>query len=453
MFTRPALPEDFLIGTATASYQVEGAANEDGRTSCIWDDFAKVPGAVYEQQDGSVAADQYHRYKEDIELMAKLGFGAYRFSVSWPRILPHGGTQVNRKGIEYYRNLCKELHKHNMKACCTIYHWDMPSEIQAKGGWANRQTAYDLAYLAEILFKELGDLVDMWITINEAMCITVLGYLLGIHAPGIKDEDQFRKSVHYVNLAHGLIVKEYRKTGLSAPIGITHNLETPRPASCDKKDQIAADHHRAIRSGLYMDPIFRKRYPEYVTDELKWSFPIEKDDMQIISQPIDFLGINYYSEHAVQWSDTAPFNVTMAPRWEEKTSGIGWAITPHGLLRLLKWTSAYTGGKLPIYITENGAACDDKPVIEKADDGSETIRIHDNQRIRYLSEHLNICREAIREGVPLKGYFCWSFIDNYEWTHGYTKRFGIVYCDYETQRRIPKDSAYFLRDVMAGYGD
>ena len=453
MFTRPALPEDFLIGTATASYQVEGAANEDGRTSCIWDDFAKVPGAVYEMQDGSVAADQYHRYKEDIELMAKLGFGAYRFSVSWPRILPHGGTQVNRKGIEYYRNLCKELHKIGMKACCTIYHWDMPSEIQAKGGWANRQTAYDLAYLAEILFKELGDLVDMWITINEAMCITVLGYLLGVHAPGIKDEDQFRKSVHHVNLAHGLIVKEYRKTGLSAPIGITHNLETPRPASCDKKDQIAADHHRAIRSGLYMDPIFRKRYPEYVTDELKWSFPIEKDDMEIISQPIDFLGINYYSEHAVQWSDTAPFNVTMAPRWEEKTSGIGWAITPHGLLRLLKWTSAYTGGKLPIYITENGAACDDRPVIEKADDGTETIRIHDNQRIRYISDHLNICREAIREGVPLKGYFCWSFIDNYEWTHGYTKRFGIVYCDYETQRRIPKDSAYFLRDVMAGYGD
>ena len=453
MFTRPALPEDFLFGTATASYQVEGAANEDGRTSCIWDDFAKIPGKVYKCQDGSVAADQYHRYKEDIELMASLGFKAYRFSVSWPRVLPHGGTTINKKGIDYYRNLCKELHKHNMKACCTIYHWDMPSEIQANGGWANRQTAYDLAYLAKVLFEELGDLVDMWITINEAMCITTLGFLTGIHAPGIKDQSQFINAVHHVNLAHGLIMQEYRKTGLKAPIGITHNLETPRPATNDPKDKIAVDHHRAIRNGLFMDPIFRKCYPDYVTNELKWQFPIEPNDMEIISTPIDFLGINYYSEHAIQWSDTAPFNAAMAPRWEEKMSGIGWCITPHGLLRLLKWTSAYTGGRLPIYITENGAACDDRLVIEKTNDGKEDYRVHDFQRIRYLSDHLNICREAIKEGVPLKGYFCWSFIDNYEWTEGYSKRFGIVYCDYDTQRRIPKDSAYFLRDVMAGYGD
>ena len=406
MLTRPFLPEDFLIGAATASYQVEGAGNEDGRTSCIWDDFAKVPGKVFEGQDGSVAADQYHRYKEDIELMAKLGFRAYRFSVSWPRVLPHGGTKVNPKGIEYYRNLCKELHRHNMKACCTIYHWDMPSEIQAKGGWANRQTAYDLQYLAKVLFKELGDLVDMWITINEAMCITFLGYLIGNHAPGIQDEDQFRAAVHHVNLAHGLIVQEYRKTGLTAPIGITHNLETPRPATKDPKDRIAADRHRDLRSGLFMDPIFRRCYPEYVTDELKWSFPIEKDDFEIISSPIDFLGINYYSEHVVQWSDTAPLNIGFAPRWEEKTSGIGWAITPHGLLRLLKWASAYTGGKIPIYITENGAACDDRITKETLDDGTVIERCHDFQRIAYLSDHLNICAQAIKEGVPLKGYFC-----------------------------------------------
>ena len=453
MFTRVALPEDFLFGTATASYQVEGAANEDGRTSCIWDDFAKIPGKVYECQDGSIAADQYHRYKEDIELMADLGFQAYRFSVSWPRVLPHGGKAINRKGIEYYRNLCQELHKHNMKACCTIYHWDMPSEIQIKGGWADRQTAYDLTYLAKVLFEELGDLVDMWITINEAMCITTLGYLTGIHAPGIKDINQYIKAVHHVNLAHGLIMQEFRKTGLTAPIGITHNLETPRPATNNPKDKIAVDHHRAIRNGLFMDPIFRKSYPDYVTKELKWEFPIEPNDMEIISTPIDFLGINYYSEHAIQWSDTAPFNAQQAPRWEEKMSGIGWSITPHGLLRLLKWTSAYIGGKQPIYITENGAACDDNLVTERTNDGKEDYRVHDFQRIRYISDHLDMCREAIREGVPLKGYFCWSFIDNYEWTEGYSKRFGIVYCDYGTQRRIPKDSAYFLRDVMAGYGD
>ncbi|MBQ7281409.1 MAG: family 1 glycosylhydrolase, partial [Spirochaetales bacterium] len=210
MFFKPELPDDFILGTATASYQVEGAGKEDGRTSCIWDDFAKVPGAVYNAQDGSVAADQYHRYKEDISLMSDLGFKYYRFSVSWPRVLPNGGTDVNPKGIEYYRNLCRELHAKGMKACCTIYHWDMPSEIQAQGGWAERSTAYKLAYLAKVLFKELGDQVDMWITINEAMCITILGYYLGVHAPGIKDKDQYIRSIHHVNLAHGLIMQEYR---------------------------------------------------------------------------------------------------------------------------------------------------------------------------------------------------------------------------------------------------
>jgi len=448
MFTRPDLPDDFVIGTATASYQVEGAGSEDGRTSCIWDDFAKLPGAVYQNQDGSVAADQYHRYKEDIALMAKLGFGYYRFSVSWPRVLPHGGTVINPKGIAYYRNLCKELHDKGMKACCTIYHWDMPSEVQADGGWNNRETAYKLTYLAKVLFKELGDLVDMWITINEAMCITYLGYGTGIHAPGIRDQQQLVNSIHHVNLAHGLIVKAYRETGLNAPIGITHNLEFPRPATRSEKDRQAVRHHLALRSEAFMEPLFHRTYPTYLTQELNWKFPVREGDMDVISQPIDYLGINYYSEHAVQWSDDKPFNVEMAPRWEERTTGIGWQITPHGLLRLLRWTSAYTGGRLPIYITENGAACDDKLVEEQ-----NTLAVHDTQRIQYLADHLEMCAQAIREGIPLKGWFCWSFIDNYEWTYGYTKRFGIVYCDYATQKRIPKDSAYFLRDIMAGYGD
>lgn len=449
MFTRPNLPDDFIFGTATASYQVEGAGSEDGRTPCIWDDFAKVPGAVYKSQDGSVAADQYHRYKEDIAMMADLGFEYYRFSVSWTRVLPNGGSEVNPKGIAYYRNLCEELHRHGMKACCTIYHWDLPSEVQADGGWNARSTAYRLAHLAKVLYQELGDLVDMWITINEAMCITYLGYLTGEHAPGIKDVGQFVNSVHHVNLAHGLMVEEYRKTGLKAPIGITHNLETPRPASRNPKDAVAASHHTDIRSGLYMEPLFRKSYPSYVTDELGWRFPIEEGDMETISQRIDFLGINYYNEAAIKWSDNAMFNEEHAQRWEETTSGIHWPITPNGLLRLLEWTNDYTGGDLPIYMTENGAACDDK--VEEEPDGE--LRIHDTQRIRYLSEHLRICDKAIRQGIPLKGYFCWSFIDNYEWAFGYSKRFGIVYCDYETQRRIPKDSAFFLRDVMAGYGD
>jgi len=449
MFAREELPKDFIFGTATASYQVEGAGLEDGRTSCIWDDFAKKPGAVYEHQDGMVASDQYHRYKEDIKLMSDLGFDYYRFSISWTRVLPNGGTQINPKGIEYYKNLCKELHKKGMKACCTIYHWDLPSEIQKEGGWNVRQTAFKLAYLAKVVYQELGNLVDMWITINEAMCITYLGYLVGEHAPGIKDANQFINSVHHINLAHGLMVFEYRKTGLKAPIGITHNLETPRPASKNPKDIIAAAHHTAIRSELFMQPLFKKSYPSYTTDELGWVFPVKDGDMALISQKIDFLGINYYNEAAIQWSDTNMFNEQHALRWEELTSGIHWPITPYGLLRLLRWVASYTNYEIPIFVTENGAACND--VLEKDENGS--LRVHDEQRIRYIAEHLKICAKAVNEKIPLKGYFCWSFIDNYEWTFGYTKRFGIVYCDYTTQERILKDSAFYLRDVMAGYGN
>lgn len=442
---RAELPKDFIIGCATASYQVEGAGKEDGRTPCIWDDFAKQPGAVYKKQNGDIASDQYHHYKEDVALMASLGFKYYRFSISWSRVLPHGGEEVNPKGISYYKNLCSELHAHGMKACCTIYHWDLPSELQAQGGWNNRETAYKLAYLAKVLFRELGNDVDLWITINEAMCITYLGYFTGIHAPGVKDYQQYINAVHHVNLAHGLIIKEYRQSGLTAPIGITHNLETPRPATDTEKDKLACAHHTAIKSEIYMGPIFKSAYPDYVVNELKWNIPIKDGDMALISQKIDFLGINFYNEHVVQWSDTELFNEQFSPRWEEHTTGIGWPITPYGLVRLLKWTTQYTGGKLPIILTENGAACDDKLTKDK--------RVHDTQRIEYLAKHLNMCEQAIKEGVPLKGYFCWSFIDNYEWSHGYSKRFGIVYCDYKTQKRYPKDSAYFMRDFLAGYGE
>lgn len=442
---RADFPEDFIIGCATASYQVEGAGTEDGRTDCIWDTFSKKPGAVYKKQDGKIASDQYHRYKEDVALMKKLGFSYYRFSVSWSRVLPHGGKEVNEKGINYYINLCDELHKNGIKTCCTIYHWDLPKEIQDEGGWAVRSTSYKLAYLAKILFERLADKVDMWITINESMCVTYLGYYNGIHAPGIKDEQQYINAVHYINLAHGLIVNEYRKTGLQAPIGITHNFETPRPASKDEKDAIACAHHRAIRNEIYFGPQMGKGYPDYVVKELKWNIPIEGNDMQIISSKMDFIGVNYYNEKVIAWSDTEPFNEKEQPMWEEHTSGIHWPITPFGLVRLMRWTNDYTNGSLPIYITENGASCND--VLTK--DG----RVHDSQRIQYLQQHLKMCSQVLKEGIPLKGYFCWSFIDNYEWTHGYSMRFGIVYCDYKTQKRYPKDSAYFLRDFNTGYGE
>lgn len=439
---RPKLPKDFIIGTATASYQVEGAGFEDGRTSCIWDDFAKVPGAVYKGQNAEVSVDQYHRYKEDVALMASLGIQVYRFSVSWSRIFPHGGTEINPKGIEYYKNLCKELHSYGIKTCCTIYHWDLPSEIQTEGGWAVRSTAYKLAQFAAAVFKELGNLVDMWITINEFACVTYVSYLEGCQAPGIKDYQKFINSVHYLNLAHGLIVQEYRKTGLKAPIGTAHNIDGSRPASDNPKDILANKHRVEIRNEIYLGPQFKGKYPSYVIDELKWNLPIQEGDMAIINEKTDFLGVNYYNENVISWSDTDYFNFKFVTPKADSFTAMGWSIDPEGLVKLLTWASDYVGKDFPIYITENGAAFEDK--LEK--DGS----VHDNQRIEYIYKHLKACEKAIEKGINLKGYFCWSYIDNYEWVFGFVPRFGIVYCDYETLKRYPKDSAYYLKDIITG---
>ena len=437
------LPEDFLFGCATASYQVEGAAFEDGRTRCIWDDFALIPGAIKDSNDGRVAADQYHRYKEDVALMEELGFQSYRFSISWSRVLPNAGSTPNKKGIEYYKNLCNELHAKGMKACATLYHWDLPSELQAIGGWANRETALKFREYSALMFKELDGYVDMWITINEPFCVAWLGYKIGCHAPGHKNLEESLAAVHHINLAHGIAMEEYRKGGYKAPIGITFNPQTPRPATRKEMDKKAALYKRAVDTEVFMGPVFGYGYPKFCTETLGWKFPIEDGDMEIISQPIDFMGINYYNEYPVYYNEKDPELVSTAPHWE-RTTNIGWPVDEKGLYRQLLWLKDYTRG-IPLYITENGSCEDD----QLTNDG----RVHDRERIVYIDKHLHACADAIKEGVNLKGYFVWSFIDNYEWAEGYTKRFGIVYCDYGTLKRYPKDSAYYLRDVIAGYGD
>jgi beta-glucosidase len=439
-------PEDFLWGTATASYQVEGAGHEGGRGESIWDTFARVPGAVHCGENGEIACDQYHRYKEDIALIAELGFKSYRFSIAWPRIIPTGTGKVNPEGVAYYRELIRELHARGLKACATIYHWDLPQVLQDKGGWAERSTAEACAEFAKVCFTELGEEVDQWITINEPFCIAYLGYLWGVHAPGIKDNDRAVKAVHYVNLAHGLIVDAYRKTGLKAPIGITWNPSTPRPATRSEADAKAALAARAFETEVFMLPVLGKGYPEIVLNvlkELKLQFPIQGGDMEIISRPIDFIGVNYYNETPVGADPQAPFGYSGRPFWQE-TTDMGWPVVPGGLKRQLLWIQSISGG-LPLYITENGCAQPD----EIGRDG----RVHDMERIRYIRRHLKVCADSIKEGVNLKGYFIWSFIDNFEWAYGYSKRFGIVYADYATQKRTPKDSAYFFRDVIAGYGE
>lgn len=432
--------KDFLWGCATASYQVEGAIDEDGRKPSIWDTFCNKAGAILHGDDGSTAADQYHRYKEDVQLMSDLNFQAYRFSIAWPRIMPDGRGAVNQKGVQYYINLSKELHSKGLKVVATLYHWDLPQALQDEGGWAVRSTAYAFAEYAKVCFEELGPYVDQWITLNEPFCTAYLGYLYGEHAPGIKDQEQAIKAVHYLNLAHGLAVVEYHKLGLEAPIGTVLNPSLPRPASRKAYDEKAARYARAIFTDVFLLPLMGKGYPQEVTEDMHISFPVQTGDMELIAQPIDFIGINYYMERAVVFDESRLFLHREVPSWQ-RTTNQDWPIVPYGLLRVLKYFDQVTDG-LPLYITENGCANDDVPI---------NGRVHDSFRCDYIIEHLAACKQAIDEGVNLKGYFVWSFMDNFEWAWGYSRRFGIVYIDYETQQRIPKDSAYMMRDFIAGY--
>jgi len=440
-------PGDFLWGSSTASYQVEGATHEGGRGECIWDTFARKPGSVYAGENGDVACDQYHRYEEDIELMAELGLKSYRFSIAWPRILPTGTGKVNPEGIAFYRRLCEALHKKGISTCATLYHWDLPQPLEDAGGWTNRAVLDAFEEFVKVCYKELGDLIDLWITINEPYCVAFLGYLYGYHAPGHHDLQKALNAVHYVNLAHGIAVIEYRKTGLKAPIGITFNPSTPRPATKSDADKKAAETARAVNTEIFIFPCLGKGYPKLPPLENGAALPIKDGDLETIAQPIDFIGVNFYSEYPAAADESAPFKFTFKSFWHE-TTAMGWPFTPGGLERQLKWIAEVSKGafgkkELPIYITENGCACEDTVTS----DG----RVHDSQRIKYLYQHLRACANVIKEGVPLKGYYVWSLLDNFEWAFGYTRRFGVIHVDFKTMKRTIKDSAYFLRDTIAGF--
>ncbi|MCL2440633.1 MAG: GH1 family beta-glucosidase [Treponema sp.] len=442
-------PTDFLWGTATASYQVEGAVRDGGRGECIWDTFSRKPGAVYAGENGNVACDQYNRYPEDAALMADLGFKSYRFSIAWPRILPEGRGKVNKEGIAYYRRLCDELHKNGIHTCATIYHWDLPQPLEDEGGWTNRSIVEAFEEYAKICYSELGDVVDMWITINEPYCIAYLGYLHGVHAPGYRDQKKALAAAHHVNMAHGAAVKEYRKTGLKAPIGITWNPITPRPATNKPEDREAADFSRAFNTEIFIFPCLGKGYPEILTKSFPDLIPVKSGDLELIAQPVDFLGVNFYNDYAAAADSGSPYKHSFKPPWQD-TTAMDWPVTPAGLERQLLWLAEVSKGvfgkaEMPIYITENGCACDDI-VTHKG-------RVHDKERVKYLQLHLAVCADVIKRGVPLKGYYVWSLLDNFEWAYGYTKRFGIIHVDFKTLKRTPKDSAYFLRDTIAGYGE
>ncbi|MCX7024516.1 MAG: GH1 family beta-glucosidase [Spirochaetes bacterium] len=437
-------PRDFTWGVATAAYQVEGAVNEDGRGPSIWDDFCRKPGAISDGTNGDTAVDHYHRWRGDVDLMAGLGIGAYRFSMAWPRILPDGTGAVNRAGVDFYKRLIDALGEKGIEPWVTLYHWDLPSALEARGGWANRETSGAFARYADTCFREFLGRVRNWITFNEPWCSAYLGYRDGIHAPGRKDGTAALAAVHHLNLAHGMAVRAFRDSGKEGRIGIVWNPSMPRSATDRPEDVLAAEMAADRDTRMFSGPVTGKGYPERYLAAAGAKLPVERGDLALISAPVDFAGINYYSEGLVAANPDDPASPVPVPRWQE-TTVMGWPIVPEGLRRLLGAMATETGG-IPLYVTENGAATRDEP------DPADGL-IHDAARIRYLGDHVAACARALADGVPLRGYFVWSLVDNFEWSFGFSRRFGLAYCDSATLERKPKDSYWFYRDLIAGRVD
>ncbi len=430
-------PEGFLWGTATASYQIEGGADERGPS--IWDDFCRWPGKVFEGQTGDVADDHYHRYREDVALMQSLHMKAYRFSISWPRVLPEGRGAVSEVGLGFYDRLVDALLEAGIIPFVTLYHWDLPSALQREGGWAARDTAQLFADYAAIVAKRLGDRVKHWITHNEPWVAAFLGHMMGIHAPGWRDLGLALQVGHHLLLSHGMAIPILREaSGADAYVGITLNLSPIYPETDSLEDREAAHIADGFSNRWFLDPVFRGQYPQDMWQRFGPFVPrVVPGDMETISRAIDFLGVNYYTRSVVRAEPGAPLGF-VGVRPEGEYTAMDWEVFPDGLRALLVRLHKDYAPKA-LYITENGCAYEDTL--------SEDGRVYDPQRIAYLRAHFASAHRAIQEGVPLKGYFVWSLMDNFEWSFGYSRRFGIVYVDYATLRRIPKESALFYAEV------
>jgi len=440
-------PADFLWGAATAAYQIEGAAREDGRGASIWDVFAATPGKTEQGETGEVAADHYHRMREDVALMSQLGLGAYRFSLAWPRLLPEGRGMVNAAGLDFYDRLVDNLLANGITPFATLYHWDLPWALQQAGGWAQRDTALAFADYAEVAARRLGDRVAGWITLNEPWCSAWLGYATGIHAPGVQDRQTAINAAHHLMLGHGLAVSRIRAhIPPQVQVGVTLNPVQIYAADERPETQRDVDLMDSFFNGWFLDPILRGHYPNGLFANLHLTEPpMEDGDLAIISTPLDFLGVNNYSRILIQGQEVQPladqgFGVSPVPG--ACYTEMGWEVYPDGLRDLL--VNLHRKYALPqLYVTENGAAFKDQ-----WDGGSS---VHDPQRVDYLQTYIAACAEAIEQGVPLRGYFVWSLLDNFEWAYGYAKRFGIVYVDYPTQKRILKDSGHWYAALLAAH--
>jgi 6-phospho-beta-glucosidase len=464
-------PHDFLFGAASASYQVEGAWNEDGKGISNWDVFSKIPGKTYENTNGDVSVDHYHRYKEDIKLMAQIGLESYRFSISWPRIIPDGDGKVNEKGIEFYNNLIDECLKYGIVPFVTLYHWDLPQVLEECGGWTNKRTVDAFVKYANVCFNAFGDRVKHWITFNETIVFTLLGYIAGAHPPGIKyDVKKYFEATHNVLLAHAKAVQNYKNLRQFGEIGITHVFSPAFSADDNEENKIAAYHANQYNIAWFYDPVLKGEYPEYVVKQIKekgWTPDWTDEELNIIKSSAvnnDFIGLNYYQPQRViknhkedENTQKTRENFTGAPgnasfdgfyktiKLDDKVyTKWGWEIAPDAFLEGLKMLKK-DYGDIKIYITENGLG-DEDPII----DGE----IVDVPRIKYIETHLRAVKNAIKEGINIKGYYAWSAIDLLSWLNGYKKQYGFIYVDHKNNlKRKIKLSGYWYKKVIKERGE
>lgn len=437
-------PKDFLFGVATAAYQIEGATREDGRKPCHWDTFSNMPGRVYKRHTGDVACDHYHRWESDLDLIKSFGVDAYRFSIAWPRIIPDGRGEVNQKGLDFYDRLIDGLLERDIKVFPTLYHWDLPVGLAGYGGWTNRDTAFAFADYAHVIAEGFGARIDAIATHNEQWCITYLSHLWGIHAPGEKNMEAALAAVHTTNLAHGLAVLAMRSAKPDLKMGIVHNAMPIYPANDSPEELAAAERAFQFHNGAFFSPQFKGEYDDQFMEALGDLVPVEEGDLKIIKQPLDWWGFNFYMpmrcKHDPE-NEEFPHTKGIPVSDRPERTDIGWEMDANGMSFMLN--QLYDRYDLPpVYITENGA-CYNTEVVDGV--------VQDDKRIAYLQDHLSEAAKITESGIPLKGYFLWSLMDNFEWAEGYRMRFGIVHVNYETQVRTIKQSGYWYQDLVGDH--
>lgn len=444
--SRHDFPADFRWGVSTSSFQIEGAGREDGKGESIWDRFCSEPGRIRDGANGLVACDHYHRYPQDLDLAKSLGVNAYRFSIAWPRILPHGHLgrgAVNEAGLAFYDRLVDAMLERGLDPWCTLYHWDLPQALQDEGGWTARSTVDAFLAYTDVATRRLGDRVKHWITHNEPWCSAMMGYWEGVHAPGGRSLPDALLACHHILLSHGQAIPVIRRNVEGAQVGITLSLHPITPASDSPADVAAAQRHDGLRNRWFLDPLHGRGYPADTLALLGSAAPLVfSGDLDAIATPTDFLGVNYYFPERVADDPSAahsPMRARLVEREGVERTGFGWEVSPQGLVDLLTRVQRDYAPAV-IQLTENGSTFEDELTPEG--------RVHDAQRLSYLQRHLAALKQAVDAGVPVKGYFAWSLLDNFEWAEGFLRRFGLAYVDYPTQRRILKDSGLWYGQFL-----